>query len=435
MSHTIHASFAAIAEADFKTYVSGLMEAHPTQAEKKQALSYVQQVLASDKESIDTEQTALYKRRALHRKQQKEADLTLSNHKFDFAKTPTLFQNQSRSDAEIAALLTLNDVDVRIGTKTLTAAIVLSGNRVSLVGTGATGKAADGTLACTCTINGAITISGDDVIIKGVHFVCSANTSITVAQTNNNITIEDCIFENTSTYSDSSVYGGSRFWVGAQNTGAITIKNCQIGVGNNSYGSWLLADLNTASSAATGKMDKIVVDGCRFTNCAGSFAARGIAANPIDSCEYTNNVVNYGSGAYAQDSLFWATFEIHNCVSVKCTGNTVTGAARSSDPTIARHFFQAWSRSPHAWCLTFGSNTISGFTMALGLPGSDTFYFPSGRNPLYKIGSEAGKITDCTYAVSTVYPWLTGSEDQENSDEMPALITSFADSLANFTGP
>ena len=435
MAHTIHESFGSIAEADFSTYLAGLLEAHETQSEKKQALTYVQQVLASDKDAMDDEQTAMYKRRALHLKQQKEANGILAKHNFDFAKTPTLFQDQSRSDAEIAALLTLNDVDVRIGTKTLTAAIALSGNRVSLVGTGATGKAADGTLACTCKINGAITISGDDVIIKGVHFVCSANTSITVAQTSNNITIEDCIFENTSTYSDSSAYGGSRFWVGAQNTGSITIKNCQIGVGTNSYGSWLLADLNTASSAATGKLDKIVVDGCRFTNCAGSFAARGIATDPIDSCEYTNNVVNYGSGAYAQDSLFWATFEVNNCVSVKCTGNTVTGAARSSDPTIARHFFQAWSRSPHAWCLTFEKNTISGFTMALGCPGSDTFYFPSGRNPLYKIGSEAGAITDCTYGAVTVYPWLTGSEDQENPDEMPSLTTTFADGLANFAGP
>ena len=87
MSHTIHSSFGALAEADFKTYVAGLLEAHATQSEKKQALSYVQQTLASDKAAMDTEQTALYKRRALHRKQQKESDAVLAKHKFDFAKT------------------------------------------------------------------------------------------------------------------------------------------------------------------------------------------------------------------------------------------------------------------------------------------------------------------------------------------------------------
>ena len=179
MAHVIHDSFKDIAEADFKTYVDGLLEAHPTQSEKKQALAYVQQVLSSDKSAMDAEYTALYKRRASWYKQQKATDAVQASHSFDFAKTPTLFQNQNPTDGQIATLLTSNDVDVRIGTKVLTTAIVMSGSRTSLVGTGATGSAADGTLACTCKINGAITISGDDVIIKGVHFVCSANTSIT----------------------------------------------------------------------------------------------------------------------------------------------------------------------------------------------------------------------------------------------------------------
>ena len=120
------------------------------------------------------------------------------------------------------------------------------------------------------------------------------------------------------------------------------------------------------------------------------------------------------------------------CVSVTCTGNTTSGAARVA--TGSRHFFQAWSMSPHAWCLTFEKNTIDGFRMALGLPCSDTFYVPSGRNPLYKIGSEAGKITDCTYAMSTVYPFLTGTFDPENADEMPSVTNSFADSLPIFNG-
>ena len=146
MAHVIHDSFKEIAEADFKTYVDGLLEAHPTQSEKKQAISYLQQVLSSDKSALDVEQKALFVRRALLSKQQKATDAVQASHSFDFAKTPTLFQNQNPTDGQIATLLTSNDVDVRIGTKVLTTAIVMSGSRTSLVGTGASGLATDGTL-------------------------------------------------------------------------------------------------------------------------------------------------------------------------------------------------------------------------------------------------------------------------------------------------
>ena len=365
MAQTTYTTFAALSEAAFKIHADSIVGSHNAAAERKQALAYLGQVVQSDKGSIDTDVRSVFDRRLLARKQASYLDQLRALHPFDQTKTPTVFTQQTPTDAQIAAMVTSDDVDITIGTRQLTTNMVFSGDRVSLTGIGATGSAVAGTLACTCKFTGRIELAGDDIRVKGIHFSCPLQSSIITTAACSNITFEDCIFENTSTYTDSSDLQGSAWWYGAGNflSGNCTIRNCQIGVGTNSYGSWLLADLNTSSSAPVTKLDKVVVDSCRFTNCAGSFAVRGKADDPIDSCEFTNNLVQYGTGSYLQHTLVWASFECNNCVKLTCTDNTATGAVKPVGGD--RAFCQAWSRSGHAWTVRFKRNTISNFNIAL----------------------------------------------------------------------
>lgn len=431
MPEPVRTTFGGLTAVDFETHAKAVLDSHVTADSRKAGLSYLNQVLAKDKAALDLDLKTLYQKRQVYRKQQKVADALHSQHPFDYVKTPAIFAAQSPSDAAIAAMLTTNNTDVSIGTRTLTTDLVFSGSRVQLVGTGASGSAVDGTLACTCVVNGQISLSGADTVIRGVKFVCGARESIKHIGGCRNLTLEDCIFENTSTYWDGVEFGSIFIeGEGEHFSGNLTIRNCQIGTAAGGFGSWMLADVTTQSAQPPSKkLDDVIIDKCRFTNCAGSFAIRGMPDLPTESCTITNNVVDYGS-PNIQHAYFWATFECNNCLKVVCTDNTVLNASKPVGGT--RHFFQTWSRSGHAWTLHFERNKIDGFNIALALACSATFYAPSILDELYAVGSAPGEISDVDLAVSKSYPWLTGTYAPENIATIPVIPTNFADNLSSY---
>ena len=435
MAQATHTSFGSLTAAAFKAHAEAVIGSHPTAAERKQVLAYLDQVLASDSATITTDTKAAFARRSRHKKQKAALDVLHETHTFDPSKIPTVFTQQSPTDAQIAALMTNDDVDISIGTRTLTTDLAISGDRVTITGTGASGKAVDGSLACTCTFNGQIQIGGDDVVIRGVRFVCGAAPSIIFTAPCRNLTLEDCIFENTSTYRLAN-QGGSVFVFGDGNhfAGNFTLRNCQVGVPGASFGSWMLADLTTSSSQpSVTKLDDVIIVDNKFEDCAGSFAIRGRPDFPIDSCTITGNLVVYQpSGNFAQHPLFWATFECNNCLKVICTGNTVTGASKTGGGS--RAFLQSWSRSGHSWYITFGSNALAEFNIALATACSATFYAPSVLSEGYAIGSATGEISGTELGMSTVYPWRTGVYAPVNIATIPLVVSNFADSLPTFHG-
>ena len=94
----------------------------------------------------------------------------------------------------------------------------------------------------------------------------------------------------------------------------------------------------------------------KFLDCAGSFTCRSKADDPALSFTMDNNRFEYQpTGDYAQHPLFWSALEVNNCLKVVATGNATTNASKTSGGT--RGFFQCFSRSPHAWSLTFDHPT------------------------------------------------------------------------------
>ena len=432
-----HSSFGALSEDQFKTHATAAVESHVTMAERKQVFAYLGQILGSDQTKLDTDTKAVFARRILHRKQRRALDSLYAAHEFDPVYTPGVFTPQQTSDSAIISLLAQDDTHVSLGARTVTGDLSITGDRVTLTGTGASGSAVADTLDHTCTVNGQIILGGDDIVLRGIHFICNQAVSITFSGPSKNLTIEDCTFTNTSTYRNANgtgsvfIYGGSQHF-----SGNFTLRNCQIGGGGaTSFGSWMLADLTTQGSDTplpTKKLDAVVIDSNKFSDCAGAFDVDGMQSQPTDSCLITNNVIALQpTGSYAQHPDLQSTFDVMNCLRVVCTGNTVTGASRVSganDPDL-RSFLYATNLSPHAWTIKFTGNTLSEFNIALAMPCMGQLYAPSVLSDGFELGSAAGEISGVDLACSMTYPYYTGTFAPLNVAYIPSIPTDFADSL------
>ena len=142
MPEPVRTTFGGLTAVDFETHAKAVLDSHVTADSRKAGLSYLNQVLAKDKAALDLDLKTIYQKRQLYRKQQKICEGLMIDHPFDYVKTPAVFTAQAPSDAQIAAMLTTNDTDVSIGTRTLNTDLVFSGSRVQLIGTGASGSAA-----------------------------------------------------------------------------------------------------------------------------------------------------------------------------------------------------------------------------------------------------------------------------------------------------
>ena len=397
MTSTRHTSFASLDEASFSTYVSDLLDRHHGDAERQRNVAYVQATLAKDEAAIGVERSALILRRRLARQQRTAFDTLAAEHAFDFSQAASLFTAVAKTDAEILQLLTQDDVTVYLRGRTLTGNIRITGDRVRLIGLGATGSATAGTLAHSVIFNtDKIEIGGQGITIEGIHFKTSGEHAVTFVATKGvGLTLQDCSFESVhETYADARFYYGD----GAGGGGVQTIKNCRI----KDFGSWMLGDATTDSSFGSAtRLAGFTIDSCKIENCAGSFAVRGPATGqPNGPIAFTDNLIAYGAGGI--HNFFWNNFEASEGISlVTCTGNTVTGMVLAG----TRGFLQCWSKNPVPWTITFENNTISNFQAAVQIACTAAFYAPNTHDTAYKITSAAGKMTACTYGASFVYPW------------------------------
>jgi hypothetical protein len=126
---TTHSSFGDLSAADFETHATSIMNAHATSVERKQALAYLSSTLQKDRSAIEVEQKALSKRRVLYRRQRIAYETHLDNARYDYSKTSAVFTETTKTDSEIAALLTGDNAEVNIGARILTTDVLFSGDK------------------------------------------------------------------------------------------------------------------------------------------------------------------------------------------------------------------------------------------------------------------------------------------------------------------
>ena len=200
----------------------------------------------------------------------------------------------------------------------------------------------------------------------------------------------------------------------------------------------MLADLNSDGTVQTGvgsALTNIVIKDCRFFDCRGSFAARGIEGSPTESAKITGNTWGYSLPftATSMHPSFWNAYEVNNCKEVVCKQNTFAGTRLGGNGV--RGFFQCWSKSDIHYVFEFERNTVSGLTYVVQVAASSSFYSPDQKDRRLLIKSEPGKITDVTYGLSLFYPWDETVNGAWNPIDVARFAsppsTDFADSLAN----
>ena len=413
-----------LGEEELEQHVLDVIKARPTGAERRAAISYLRQIVRKDAAKID-----YYRYINARAKQLIEERDRL--HTFDIRgdKHANLFVQAT--GVNYNTLLSVANAEVVADGQTIAGDVTVAGNNASLHGIG-TGSAVGGTLVCGAIVQGKLTIQADGVVIEGVEFrqTAAQDTALSFVLQGgapcNSITFRNCRF-------DGSLYvaGGSKFWNGTNFEGAVVLENCEV----KKFTDWMLADLSSEGPAPTTALTSVVVKDCLFTDCKGSFAIRGLQAQPIESVSIVGNKWAY-TGDLDASSLhasFWNCFEANNTKDVVVKHNEA--AITRLGGNGVRGFFQTWSKADVHYVLQFEKNTLSGFDYAVQIAANSNFYSPDQKDTRLLVKSEPGKITDTRFGLALFYPWdqtVAGAWNPIDVARFPtAVTTDFADALAN----
>ena len=424
MAITLKSSFIdkQLTEDELTDHVLEVIKARPSGAERRAAIAYLRQIVQKDARDIDH-----YRYLNARAKQILEERERL--HTFDIrsAKHTNLFTTASGVDYNL--LLSVDNSEVIADGQTIGSDLTISGDYASLHGIGEGSAVADN-LVCGCTVNGKLVINASNVLIEGVEFKATASDLKTVSFTgaSQNIVFRNCRFDG-SLFTDVSdpSFQGSVFFYGPNFSGSFVLENCEI----KGYTSWMLADLTTGSATPTVALSTVQIKDCRFFDCKGSFACRGLTATPTEVVTITGNTWGYTSlTASSMHSLFWNCFEANNAKEVVCKYNKAVCTRLGGNGV--RGFLQVWSKADSHYVLEFEQNTVSGLDYLVQIAANSSFYSPDQKDRRLLIKSEVGKITDVTYGLSLFYPWATGTWDPIDAARYPnPPITDFADALVN----
>ena len=147
MSQTVHSSFKELTDSQFKSHADAMVANSKTAQKKREAVSYLWSICSADKATLDAERTELNLKRLAQKKRQDKIEELLVGLEFDYSKSPELFTAQTLSDADMTTALTQSPKTVFVGGKSYTGALTISGDHVILDGEGANGSANNDTLA------------------------------------------------------------------------------------------------------------------------------------------------------------------------------------------------------------------------------------------------------------------------------------------------
>ena len=190
---------------------------------------------------------------------------------------------------------------------------------------------------------------------------------------------------------------------------------------------WMLADLSSEGPAPTTALTSVVVKDCLFTDCKGSFAIRGLQAQPIESVSIVGNKWAYTEALDASSlhPSFWNCFEANNTKGVVVKHNEA--AITRLGGNGVRGFFQTWSKADVHYVLQFEKNTLSGFDYAVQIAANSNFYSPDQKDTRLLVKSEPGKITDTRFGMALFYPWddtVTGAWNPIDVARFPTAVTT-----------
>ena len=151
-----------LTEDDVEAHVLEIIQARPTGAERRSALSYIRQLVQRDEDDLEVP--------GAHRAARSVLEDREILHTFDIrgTKHANLFTVATGVDYE-TPLTVANSEIIAEGATIVPAGgasrIVISANYVSLHGIGS-GSAVDQTLQCGCIVSGGLSVSGSNVLVE-----------------------------------------------------------------------------------------------------------------------------------------------------------------------------------------------------------------------------------------------------------------------------
>ena len=378
MSSVIHKTFGSMTQTDFEEYALTLVRRYPNSDQRKQAVAFLQNISSTDKIALDVERSLLRAKRVAQRKKQTALDALITDQTFDFNRQPTLFQAQATSDASILTLLTQNNNEVFI-THDMTADVTISGNNVLFDGGSNEKSARTGELVNQATITGLLKISGDNITIRGVNFISTAEMALEITGNSSGLHLENCTFTAPSGHTDSKWFYGNL----GRYSGDLTITNCKV----SGFTSWMLADFSTTSAAATSALGNVRISKNYFSANKGSMAARGQISDPMKLYSFTDNKIEVSEFHASHWDVHEASGALLKAV---CTGNTYTGpVGADTDVTSKKGFFQCWSKSSRPWYTVYKDNVLTNVRCGGKIAHNAGFYAPDqfNENSLVDISS------------------------------------------------
>lgn len=412
----IYDSFKTLSADDFETYAQELVDKSVSAVRRKQALTYLQQVVSGDKVLLDTEKDELNANRLSQRKRQKAIDALLASHDFDFSRDSALFQQASTTNTELASLLQLDNQELFIKNRVITGDVIISGDNVTLDGQSNGKSAVEEKLQNTATVTGTLTISGDNCTVKGIDFTSTGEKAITFSGDCKNLTLVSCTFTaGVATGSESKWFYGEGF-----GGDSLTIRNCRV----EGFQSWYLMDATTTSALATDNLKRFKLKDCFFKNNLGSIAIRGLIAKPIKSAVVTGN-------KWETDTLsssFWDFLEISGAVSyVEIQNNQMIAPVGTNLLAGKVGGYQLWTKSGKPFVIHYKNNSVQNLRVACKVVAHTGFYAPDTSADDYLIDFTEGDYSNTFRVFSAAYKKLDGTtpsiEKYINGDYAPENVT------------
>ena len=406
VTNTKQNSLLGLSQTVMENYMQTLVTTYKHSSERRQALSFLQDLIEKDKAALRLSHTLLraaeVKLRSLY---------SLVDHDAPFE---SFFTYTPPTAAAFLSAMQTNDAALHVGGVNFSQNLVVNANNILIDGEGNSGSALTNALTCGSTVDGLLRLQGSNITIKGIKFKrTTAGTSRSLVMFTgacSNLVFEDCIFESPAVLASED--DQDTRWIDGEGqyfSGKLTIKNCRV----TGFTDWMLADATTASSATPSTaMSDVLIDKCYFQN-KGSMAFRQlVSSEKLGTFTFTNNKLEVlGDDLH---NLFWSAVEANNFGKVVVTDNNATGNRKINDD---RGFLQTWSRSA-VWDLEIKNNILNNYNVGYQLAFNSVagnFYGNSAESFVTLLASQ---LTTVDNAVSTGYPW-----DWDTTDTMQTVVS------------
>ena len=413
-----------------RNWMQTVFDNHHDGTKKKQIITYFTKIIQDDDNIVRKAHNNLIAARSKLKALHNEIEHP-QNHVDDLLTTVSL--TPAEKNTALLALMQTSNSQIYPGTFEFTETLVINGDNIHVFGddNGLPATNTTGGLASNTVCTKGISIQGNNITIKGVHFKNHDNSipfdfhCITFTGATSNVSFINCIFEGPLYTNAETVW-----WYGAGHhlEGDVTVKNCYVF----NYMHWMLMDANTESSTPQKALrnvlfteNKIAANLKDAYPGVGAIAFRGKESEPGKLAICTKNVFQFMCHEY-----FWAAMEVNNFQKVYVADNDIIDWAGEDVGPNTKAFFQSWSK---AGIFTFQAerNRVRGvrvgYALALGNTGASPLFYGCTPESYIKITdtdhAEDVETLKVDNAVSLIYPWdgNTGPTQQVIAGQIPTI--------------